>query len=154
LSPCGPPHPIAPLPELTARLRREARRVTGPREAILDVLRRHARPLRIKEIHTLLGAGANCDLATVYRAMPLLEGMGMVKRVELGRRGSSFELLGEGDDGHHHHLVCTECDRVMELDSCLLETVEKGISLASGFKKVTHRLEFFGICPRCQSPAS
>jgi Fur family ferric uptake transcriptional regulator len=123
--------------------------VTGPRQAILDVLRRHPRPLRIKEIRALLGPG-DCDLATIYRSVQLLQRMGMVKRVDLGGRGACFELLAEGDDGHHHHLVCTGCQEVLELDHCLLHAVEEGIARASGFKRVTHRLEFFGLCPRCQ----
>lgn len=139
---------MAELPQLTDRLRRESRRVTGPRQAILDVMRKHPHPLLIKEIHALLGKG-DCDLVTVYRSMQLLQKMGMVKRVEFGQGGARFELLAEGDDGHHHHLVCTGCARVLQLDECLLEEVEKKIARASGFKKVTHRLEFFGLCPAC-----
>lgn len=68
----------------------------------------------------------SCDLATIYRSMHLLEKMGMVKRFDFGDGAARFELVGENDDGHHHHLVCTN------------------------FKAVTHKLEFFGICPECQ----
>lgn len=141
---------MAELPQLTDRLRRESRRVTGPRQAILDVMRKHPHPLLIKEIHALLDKG-DCDLVTVYRSMQLLQKMGMVKRVEFGQGGARFELLAEGDDGHHHHLVCTGCARVLQLDECLLEEVEKRIARSSGFKKVTHRLEFFGLCPQCSN---
>lgn len=140
---------MAALPELTERLRRESRRVTGPRQAILDVMRKNPHPLLIKEIHALLGKG-DCDLVTVYRSMEMLQKMGMVKRVEFGQGGARFELLAEGDDGHHHHLVCTTCAHVLQLDDCLLEEVEKKIERSSGFKGVTHRLEFFGLCPKCQ----
>jgi len=50
-----------------------------------------------------------CDLATVYRSLRLLEQMGMVKRFDFGDGTARFELLEEGDDGHHHHLVWTRC---------------------------------------------
>ena len=50
-----------------------------------------------------------CDLATIYRSMHLLEKMGMVKRFDFGDGAARFELIGEDDDGHHHHLVCTRC---------------------------------------------
>jgi Fur family ferric uptake transcriptional regulator len=134
---------------LTGRLRRAARKITGPRAAILDLLRRDPRPLSNKEILSRLPAGF-CNLATVYRSLHLLEQMKMVKRFIFDDGVARFELLREGDDGHHHHLVCTRCAEVIEIEECCTEEVEKKISRRSGFKAVTHRLEFFGICPACQ----
>ncbi|MEY2408341.1 MAG: Fur family transcriptional regulator, ferric uptake regulator [Verrucomicrobiota bacterium] len=137
------------LPELTERLRRKSRKVTAPRQAILAILRRHPHPLSIREIFGELGRG-NCDLATVYRSMHLLENMGIVKRFHFEQGGARFELLDEGDDGHHHHLVCRSCDEVVEIEDCFPSELEKRIARRNGFKSVTHRLEFFGLCPRCQ----
>lgn len=140
------------MPELADRLRRQSRKVTGPREAILNLLREHGRPLSAREIFRALSAagGRDCDLATIYRSMHLLESMNIVKRFDFGSGGARFELLPEGDDGHHHHLVCTNCSDVMEIDDCFPEELEHRIASQSGFKAVTHKLEFFGVCPRCQ----
>lgn len=102
-----------------------------------------------KEIFAALPKG-DCDLATVYRSMHLLEGMGMVKRFDLGDGVARFELLQEGDDGHHHHLICTRCSDIVEIDECVMHGLEEQIAQRNGFKAVTHRLEFFGICPDCQ----
>jgi Fur family ferric uptake transcriptional regulator len=137
------------MPALAERLRRKSRRVTGPRQAILEVLRQHSHPLSNKEIFAAL-PDRECDLATVYRCMHLLESMGMVKRFEFGDGLARFELLNEDDDGHHHHLVCKRCSGVVEIEECLLEKIETEIASRNGFKSVTHKLEFFGICPRCQ----
>ena len=137
------------LPDLAQQLRRGDRKLTGPRQAILDVLRRRRRPLSIKEIFAALPPG-DCDLATVYRSMHLLESLRMVERFDFGDAVARFELLREGDDGHHHHLVCTNCSDIVELEECIPETLEKSIASYSGFKHVTHKLEFFGLCPRCQ----
>lgn len=139
----------SPMPQLAERLRRHAHKLTGPRQAILKLLRRHSHPLSSKEIYTAL-PGRNCDLATVYRSMHLLEKMKIVKRYDLGDGVARFELLGEGDDGHHHHLVCTRCARVVEIDECFTRELEEKIAERNGFKAVSHKLEFFGICPRCQ----
>jgi Fur family ferric uptake transcriptional regulator len=139
----------APLPELTNRLRRKSRKVTGPRQAILEILRHHQGPLSIKEIQERL-SDDDCDLATIYRSMHLLEEMAMVKRFHFGSGGARFELLKEGDDGHHHHLVCTNCADVVELEECFPKELERRIANQNGFKSVTHKLEFFGLCPRCQ----
>jgi Fur family ferric uptake transcriptional regulator len=137
------------LPDLAEKLRLKSRRVTIPRQAILRILRTHTRPLTIKEIHKALSPG-DCDLATVYRSVHLLERMGMVKRFDLGEGAARFELLREGDDGHHHHLVCTRCSDIVEIEECFPEELQARIATANGYAKVTHRLEFFGVCPRCQ----
>ena len=134
---------------LTDRLRGKSRKITGPRAAILEILRQHPHPFTNKEILAGLPKG-QCDLATIYRSMHLLEKMGMVKRFDFGDGVARFELVGEGDDGHHHHLVCTQCAEVVEIDDCFTTEVEQRIAAANGYKAVTHKLEFFGICPECQ----
>jgi Fur family ferric uptake transcriptional regulator len=138
-----------PLPRLTERLRSKSRKVTGPRQALLHVLHRQTHPLSSKEIFGALPENL-CDLATVYRSLRLLEQMGMVKRFDFGDGTARFELLEEGDDGHHHHLVCTRCAEIVELEECSMSESEERIAARNGFKSVTHKLEFFGICPACQ----
>ena len=137
------------LTELTDQLRRNARKITASRQAILNVLRRHQHPLTNREIHAAL-SGFECDLATVYRNLNTLEQMGMVRRFDFGDGTSRFELLIEGDDGHHHHLVCTRCGTVEEVEDCFPAELEAALARKHGFQHVSHKLEFFGICPKCQ----
>jgi Fur family ferric uptake transcriptional regulator len=146
---CHHHHDALPLADLTVQLRRNARRITGPRQAILEVLRRHPHPMTNKEIFAELPRG-DCDLATIYRSMHLLQEMGMVKRFDFGDGTARFELIGVGQDAHHHHLVCTQCAAIVELEECFSPELEATIAARSGFKSVTHKLEFFGICPDCQ----
>ncbi len=102
-----------------------------------------------KEIFAELPKGEG-DLATVYRSLHLLEEMKMVKRFDLGGGVARFELLAAGDDGHHHHLVCTRCAKVVEIEECFTGELEARIAARNGFKGITHKLEFFGVCPSCQ----
>ena len=139
-----------PLPDLTSRLRRESHKVTRPRQAVLELLRRQAHPMTTREIFQGLRPN-ECDLATVYRSLRLLEKMGMVKRFDFGDGTARFELLAEGDDGHHHHLVCTRCAEIVELHECSMKELEEQITARNGFKAVSHKLEFFGICPACSA---
>jgi Fur family ferric uptake transcriptional regulator len=139
----------ANLADLADRLRRGARKWTGPRQMVLERLRHSRHPQTPKEIHAAL-AGHPCDLATVYRSLKVLADLGMVQRFDFGDGIARFELVAEGDDGHHHHLICTRCARVVELDECFLEEIESRIAEANGFRAVTHKLEFFGLCPDCQ----
>ena len=143
------PHKRQELSALTSRLRRQAHKITGPRQAILKILRAHPHPLTSREIFAALPRGL-CDLATIYRVMHLLEEMAMVKRFDFGDGAARFELIGEGDDGHHHHLVCTKCSEVVEIDECFPAEIERRIAAKNKFKAVSHKLEFFGICPECQ----
>jgi Fur family ferric uptake transcriptional regulator len=141
--------PRQEISALKNRLHGEARKFTVPRAAILEILRQHPHPLTNKEIFSEMPKGSG-DLATIYRSMHLLEKMGMVKRFEFGDGAARFELVAEGDDGHHHHLVCTKCSDIVEIEECFPERIEKKIAAKNRFKAVTHKLEFFGICPACQ----
>lgn len=134
---------------MTNRLRHQLRKITGPRKAILEILRKRPHPMTNKEIFAALPKG-RCDLATVYRAMHLLEAIGMVKQFDFGDGIARFELIHEGEDSHHHHLVCTCCAEIVEIEECGLDKLEKNIAAKNGFAGVTHKLEFFGLCPDCQ----
>ena len=142
-------HERQEISALTSRLRGHARKITGARAAILEILRQHPHPLTNKEILAGLPKGS-CDLATIYRSMHLLEKMGMVKRFHFGDAVARFELVSEGDASHHHHLVCTRCAEIVKVAECFPSEIEKRIAAVNGFKAVTHKLEFFGLCPECQ----
>lgn len=137
------------LAELADRLRRGARKLTGPRQLVLESLRHSHHPQTPKEIHAQL-AGQPCDLVTVYRSLKILADLGIVQRFDFGDGVARFELVAEGEDGHHHHLICKRCSRVVELDECFLEEIERRVAVANGFRAVSHKLEFFGLCPACQ----
>jgi len=145
-------HDRPDLGDLTDRLRRDARRITGPRQAILRVLQAHPRPMTNKEIFEALPQG-ECDLATVYRSLHLLEDMGLVERFDFGDGTARFEMSRPGHSGHHHHLVCTTCEAIHPIEDCLALEWETKIARESGFRMVTHKLEFFGLCPDCQKRA-
>lgn len=136
------------LSELTTHLRGNHRRVTEPRQLILNLLRHEEHPTSAREIHEKLDN--LCNLATVYRSLQLLESMRMLKRFNFGDRSARYELLGRNDDGHHHHLICEECRKVVEISDCFPQTFEDRIAHRHNFSNVTHQLEFFGICPSCQ----
>lgn len=134
---------------MTDRLRRKDRKITGPRQAILDVLRQNRHPLTTKEVLRQLGE-SDCDLATIYRSLHLLENIGMVKRFDFGDGAARYELVGHDDHDHHHHLICMRCGKVVEIEECFPRKWEQEIAQRHGFSAVNHKLEFFGLCPRCQ----
>lgn len=132
------------------RLRGLDRKMTGPRRAILEALEKERHPLTIREIFNLIPSG-KCDLATIYRSIHLLEEAALVKRFDFGDGIARFEMICHQEHSHHHHLICTDCSRVVEIEECFPAELEKKIARGNGFKNIWHRLEFFGVCPGCQS---
>ena len=135
---------------IAQRLRAESRKITGPRRAIMAVLEEQAHPLTIREIHASIGE-SKCDLATIYRSMHLLEKMRIVAKFDFGDAVARYELVRHEDEEHHHHLICTDCAKVVEIDDCFPEELERKIANGNGFAQVRHKLEFFGVCPTCQT---
>ena len=84
---------------------------------------------------------------TVYRTLDLLSALGALRPIYQGTGAAHFILLR---DGHHHHLVCTNCDAVIELDECLLSGVAETIGRRFEFEVQGHVLELFGLCAGCQ----
>ena len=138
----------APKQSIAERLREKSRKLTGPRLAIIRALEAQAHPLTIREIHTLVGN--DCDLATIYRSIHLLEKIQLVQRFDFGDAVARYELIRHEEHEHHHHLICTDCATVVEIEDCFLQDLERQIATGNGFTAITHKLEFFGLCPACQ----
>ena len=94
------------------RLREASGRSVGARREVVEFLARQDCCLTAQEIHDgVRGAGARVGIASVYRALDGLSGLGLVQRVDLGDGLSRFERADPSGD-HHHHLVCGECGKV------------------------------------------
>ncbi len=87
--------------------------------------------------------------ATVYRTLSLMAEGGFVQALEIGRdRGTLYEhTLGHE---HHDHMICIECGRIIEFHDDELEQVQARAIKRQGFREVSHRLNVWGVCARCQ----
>ena len=72
----------------------------------------------------------------------------MVDALVHGRGETCYRLCGEE---HHHHLVCYECHRVVELADCELDPWLERVSASHGFVATGHRLEATGVCAHCRA---
>ncbi len=119
-------------------------RATTQRVALLRTLLRASRPLSVEELtRSLRGA---LDTATAYRTLDAFIEAGIAHQVELSAGKALYEIAGE----HHHHVVCTSCNRIEDVQICLPESLTDTVRKASGFSSVReHTLEFFGTCKKC-----
>ena len=131
------------------RLKASRLKVTPARRKIVEVLSVEHGPFSVEELHQRY-LKKTCDLATVYRTITSLEQKSILKRCEFGDGVARYELLDESDH-HHHHLVCRQCKRVELIELPKVEESIHTFAKKTGFKKVSHILELFGVCPKCQN---
>ena len=123
-------------------------RPTRQRVVVLTELMGERNDVTAQELHERLRArGERLGLATVYRTLGLLSDEGLIDALSHRPGELCYRLCGEG---HHHHLVCSGCHQVIELEECELEPWLERISEAHGFVTTGHRLEVAGLCGDCR----
>ena len=101
-----------------------------------------------QEIHDYLrGKGENVGLTTVYRTLTALAEADEVD-VILREDGESVYRRCSGT--HHHHLVCRQCGRTVEVEGPAVERWADAVANDHGFTEVSHTLELFGVCASCR----
>jgi Fur family ferric uptake transcriptional regulator len=131
-------------------LKEGGHRAGGARGAVVSLLGRQHCCLSAHEIsQDLHESGSDVGIASVYRALELLHGMGLVQRVELGEGTARYEPVVPGGE-HHHHAVCEKCGRVTPFED---ERLERQLERLAGQLKHSmhgHDLTIRGECPRCR----
>jgi Fur family peroxide stress response transcriptional regulator len=136
------------LDELIAKLKERGHRLTPQRMAVLKILTASEEHLSVEQIYERVKADfPMTSLATIYKTVTLLKEMGEV--LELG-----FSGYGNRYDGMrpypHPHLICTKCRNIMDLQVVNLGELPQKVAQSTGYRIVSHQLDFFGICPQCQ----
>jgi len=133
----------------TADLKKAGLKVTLPRMKILELL--EASELRhqsAEDIYkALLAAGEEIGLATVYRVLTQFEAAGLVSRHHFEGGQAVFEL---SEGGHHDHLVCVSCGKVVEFMDDVIEDRQNQIAIKNGFEITEHSMILYGRCPDCR----
>jgi len=88
------------------------------------------------------------SLATIYKTVTLLKQMGEV--MELGFVDDSNRYDGIRPFPHPH-LICLKCKRIIDPDIPVLNELSTELAQKTGYRIINHRLDFFGICPKCQN---
>jgi Fur family ferric uptake transcriptional regulator len=130
------------------RLNQDGLRATAPRETVVKTVaakRGAFNPETLVDELRPRGIGR----ATVYRTLELLESRGMLTRIHLGGC-HGFTVC---DEGHHHHLVCSSCSKVLPIDATRIEDEIRDLADKLKFRVDTHMLEFSGQCEACQAKA-
>ena len=134
----------------TMRLRSAGQRYTRQRRRLVELLTAAGSPMSIPDI---LAAGPGLKQSSAYRNLADLEQAGVVRRVSTDEEFGRYELAEELI-GHHHHLVCTRCGKIRDVDvprdvEGALDRALDRIAKRAGFARVSHRLDLVGLCADC-----
>ena len=138
----------ARLERMLDRLKEQNLRITPQRLEVLKILSESKGHPCVEEIHAQVRLKfPTTSLATTYKTVALMKELGEV--LELGFADGSSRY-----DGHrpypHPHLICTRCHAIMDPDLSMLRDMTDEVARETGFRILTHRLDFFGLCPACQ----
>ena len=130
------------------KLREHDHRITPQRLAILRVLADSKGHPSVEQIYTRVKSDfPTTSLATVYKNISLMKSLGEV--LELGFSDDSNRYDGNRPYPHPH-LVCTDCKKIIDPDLSMLHDLTRELVEETGFHILSHRMDFFGICPECQ----
>ena len=134
-----------------SRLSEEEVRFTPGRARVVRLMAAAGGPRSASELHAIIRN--DVPLSSLYRTLMVLSDSGVLERSH-GTDGVALFELAEWLSGHHHHLVCTECGAVEDVDvrpaeEDMLSALADRIAASRGFVARGHRIDVEGICGRC-----
>ncbi len=122
---------------------------THQRDEILAVFVSAGRHLSVEELYELMKKGnPGIGYATVYRTMKLFAQAGLAEERRFDDGFTRYEY--KASDGHHDHLICTRCGRIIEFENDRIEELQESMAKKNRFLAQSHKLEIYGLCGDCR----
>ncbi|MGB2814072.1 MAG: Fur family transcriptional regulator [Dehalococcoidales bacterium] len=133
--------------DIINRLSEQGYRLTPQRMMVLDAIESSEHHISADEIYAqVIKKYPHLNISTVYRTLELLHRLGLVTETDLGGGRVRYH---PADKGHHHHLVCQECGRVIDLDESVMDNLKQVLKKDYDFAPDIRHLALFGICAEC-----
>ncbi|NOY13869.1 MAG: transcriptional repressor [Deltaproteobacteria bacterium] len=129
-------------------LNRKGLKTTSQRMIILETFLESDSHYSTEDLYLKLRAEyPKIGYATVHRTLKLFAECGIAAERNFGDGQTRFEPIDA--EGHHDHLVCTECGLIIEFEEPQIEELQKTAAAAHKFTIESHRLELYGRCAAC-----
>lgn len=139
----------ARLGEIVSSLKEHGHRLTPQRMAILRALLANRQHPTAEQVYEQVKADfPMMSLATVYKTIHLLRDIGQVLELGFSDEGKRFDAF---EPHAHPHLICTRCRSIQDSELESLDKLCGQLARRTGYQIVSCRLDFFGICPKCQA---
>ena len=133
--------------DLISKLSEQGYRLTPQRMLVLSAIENSNDHISAEEIYAQVVAKySHVNISTIYRTLELLNRLGLVTETDLGGGRVRYHPAGKG---HHHHLVCQECGKVIDLDETVLYPLKKVLLQEYKFSADLRHLAIFGRCAAC-----
>ncbi|MER5394508.1 transcriptional repressor [Saccharopolyspora oryzae] len=122
-------------------------RMTPQRQLVLDAVRGlgHATPEQVcREVQ---GTASTVNITTVYRALDLLEELGLVRHTHLGHGAPTYSA----EEHEHVHLACHRCGEIDEVPTETLDELAEQLRREHGFELDATHLALSGTCRKCRA---
>jgi Fur family ferric uptake transcriptional regulator len=131
-------------------LERAGHRSGGARDAVIELLSGQDCCLSAREIvERLREQGSSVGIASVYRALDVLDDLRLVRRLDAGEGVVRYEPANPTGE-HHHHVVCDICGRVTAFADESLERAIDRLAQRLEYAIDGHDVVLRGECPRCR----
>jgi Fur family ferric uptake transcriptional regulator len=137
---------------MKAFIRHKAERglkTSDKRAFVVDLFVRANRHFTVEDLYNAVKARRpGISYSTVYRALRLLTECGIASTSKFGDSVARYEPVDRS--GHHDHLVCRKCGRIIEFENLEIEKIQQRVARKYRFTVTAHRLELYGVCRACQ----
>jgi Fur family ferric uptake transcriptional regulator len=131
------------------RLSAAGERVTRQRLLVANALAAAGRQLTAEQLYrSLRRRERGIGRATVFRTLETLVDAGVARRLELDGHVYAYVACLPA---HHHHIACTRCGRVEEIDEAYVTPLAERLAQELGFEIDDARLDFYGRCLTCRA---
>src|SRR5688572_26804870 len=121
-------------------------RITSQRQAIVDTVFSTDKHFTAEQLlDWSRKKDKSVSRATVYRTLPLLTESGLVHEMDFGKDYKFYDP-NYADHPNHNHLICQDCEKIVEFESEKIARLENEISHKLGFSVKTQRLQITGTC--------
>jgi Fur family ferric uptake transcriptional regulator len=133
--------------DIVKRLSEKGYRMTPQRLMIVSAIESSDGHISAEEIYAqVVSKYPHVNISTVYRTLELLKELGLVTETNFGEGRVRYHPAGKG---HHHHLVCTGCGAVIDLDESSLSSLKSMLLREYKFSADLRHLAIFGRCDKC-----
>lgn len=141
---------VKSVDQLTEEFRANGLKVTPQRQSIFRALSGSSLHPTAEAVYALVSAEMpTISLRTVYQTLNDLASMGELSSLDIGSGSTRFDPNLEP----HHHLVCTSCGRIDDVDTTF-PGVDLPAASAAGFQITATEIVFRGRCADCAPPAT
>ena len=138
-----------PKQSIANTLVKKGHRVTPQRMMILEAIEASAQHISAEQIHSHVHVRyPYMDISTVYRTLQLLKELELVTEINLGDGRFLYHPAGKSN---HHHLRCSKCGKIQDIDEHVVLVLKEELRDHYGFDAELKHLAISGVCKHCRS---